>query len=278
MAPHPAQITPHFQNLTDRLDVAARHMAEQAEGTASEAERQRLRHQLMVEAIPLADRVALRYRNRGIETDDLIQVARAALVKAVNRYQPRDDAGFCAFALPTISGEVKRWFRDRGWAVRPPRRIQELRSSMRAEEELFRHLEHREPTTADVASSLGTTREDVQLARLSAEGFHAVSLDVPTETGTTLGATLSDGADVADLVATRSALLHALSHLSERQRRVVQLRYVSDLTQSEIGAEIGVSQMQVSRILGKVLDELRRELVVADLDDRQTSRPRQPAA
>lgn len=278
MAPHPAQITLHFQNLTDRLDAAARRMAEQTEGAASAAEQQSLRHELMVEAIPLADRIALRYRNRGIETDDLIQVARAALVKAVNRYEPRDDAGFCAFALPTISGEVKRWFRDRGWAVRPPRRIQELRSSMRAEEEGFRHREHREPTTEDVATSLGTTREDVQLARLSAEGFHAISLDTPTETGTTLGAMLSDGSDVADLVATRSALRRALSHLSERQRQVVQLRFVDDLTQSEIGAEIGVSQMQVSRILGRVLDELRRELVVAGLDDVTPARSHEPAA
>ena len=136
--------------------------------------------------LPLADGIALRYRGRGIETDDLLQVARTALVKAVGRYRPGAGPGFAAFASPTIAGEIKRWFRDQGWAVRPPRRIQELRAGLVVEEERMRHTLNRNPRDAELAMALGVSVADVDEARSCSAGYHAVSLDVPTASGSAL--------------------------------------------------------------------------------------------
>jgi RNA polymerase sigma-B factor len=239
--------------------------------------------QLVRRTMPMADAIALRYRGRGIETDDLVQVARTALVKAVDRYRPGAGAGFAAFASPTIAGEIKRWFRDQGWAVRPPRRIQELRAGLVVEEERMRHLLNRNPGDDELASALGVTVAEVDEARSCSAGYHAVSLDAPTASGTALSDVLLVTSAPDGPVEVRDALRRSLASLTERERLVVQLRFVDELTQSEIGARIGVSQMQVSRILRAVLEHLRADVlaenrVPSDADAAEGCRTRPRAA
>ena len=229
--------------------------------------------QIVMQTLPLADSFALRYRGRGIETDDLVQVARTALVKAVHRYRPGTGPGFAAFAAPTVSGEIKRWFRDQGWAVRPPRRVQELRGSLVVEEERMRHVLARDPDDAELAAVLGVTTADVTEAKMCSAGYHAASLDAPTAAGTSIGEHLLVTEGHCEVIEVRDALRRALGRLTERQRLVLRLRYVDELTQSQIGERIGVSQMQVSRILGGILDVLRTQLLSEDLHP-----VRQPAA
>ena len=219
---------------------------------------------MVLHALPLADAVALRYSGRGIETDDLIQVARTALVKAVHRYRPGTGPGFAAFASPTVSGEVKRWFRDHGWAVRPPRRVQELRAKLVTHEEQLRHELARNPCDAELADALGVTPADVGEARVCSAGYHAVSLDAPSPSGACLADHILVTGCPASAHAVRDALRRSVARLSERERVVLQLRFVEERTQSEIGDAIGVSQMQVSRILRTVLDKLRADLLHED--------------
>ncbi|WP_377639078.1 sigma-70 family RNA polymerase sigma factor [Oryzobacter terrae] len=248
----------------DDLDAVVEPLALELSLTPAEDEdhRARLRERIVVAAVPLADGVAQRYRHRGIETDDLVQVARTALVKAVHRYRPGAGPGFAAYATPTISGEIKRWFRDHGWAVRPPRRLQELRAALVTEEERLRHALGRDPLDVELALSLGVSRADVGEVRRGSAAYHATSLDDPLPGGSSLAdlVLVAEGPDTA--IATRDALRRAIARLTDRQRLVLHLRFADELTQAEIGARVGVSQMQVSRILRGVLDRLR-----ADLDD-----------
>ncbi len=258
--PSPAVSAPSPRQVDD-LDALIEPLAEEIAALTSreEARRAALREQMVLVAVPLADGVAHRYRGRGIETDDLVQVARTALVKAVHRYRPGAGPGFAAYATPTISGEVKRWFRDHGWAVRPPRRVQELRVSLLAEEERQRHLLGRHPVDAELALALGVTRTDVGDVRRGAAAYHATSLDEPVGDGA-LGDLVLVTECPSSTLATRDALRRAIAVLPDRQRLVLRLRFVDELTQSEIGERIGVSQMQVSRILRSTLDRLRRDL------------------
>jgi len=243
------------------LDEAVEELAVRLAAATDDAERACLRERMVLLAIPFADSMALRYQGRGIETDDLLQVARTALVKAVGRYRPGSGPGFSAFAAPTVSGEVKRWFRDQGWAVRPPRRLQELRAGLALEEERLRHLLQRDPADHEVARALAVTAADVAEARACSAGYHATSLDVLTPAGTSLADHLLVTPSAAAVLDTRDALRRSIGCLTERQRLVLRLRFVDELTQAEIGARIGVSQMQVSRILGGILDRLRLDLL-----------------
>lgn len=207
--------------------------------------------------IPLADGLAHRYRGRGIDTDDLVQVARTALVAAVHRYRPGAGRGFAAFAVPTIRGELKRHFRDAGWAVRPPRGLQELRAEVvRAEEDLRTRL-GREVSTAEVALSIRRDVREVAEARACASAFSPSSLDAPTPSGTPAGDLLSAPGDDADAVELRVAVRAEMSRLTPRERLILRLRFEDERTQSEIGEVVGVSQMQVSRVLSSVLRRLR---------------------
>ena len=265
MAPtttHPTHRTAHLHDVDGDVEQLALDLsAERDPGRRTE-----LVEQIVLLALPLADAVALRYRGRGIETDDLLQVARTALVKAVQRYRPGAGAGFVAFASPTISGEIKRWFRDQGWAVRPPRRVQELRADLVAEEERMRHALSRDPRDAELAHVLGVTTADIAEARSCSAGYHAASLDASTVAGTSLADHLLVTACHSGVIEVRDALRRSVASLTDRQRLVLRLRFVDELTQSEIGERVGVSQMQVSRILGGVLDHLRRDLL-ADAED-----------
>lgn len=242
----------------DALDVLSRRLAT-ASGPEEDHE---LREQLVLAALGLADAVARRYRDRGVELQDLEQVARLALVAATRRYDPTTGHGFAAFAVPSVSGEVKRYFRDHTWTVRPPRRLQELHLELVGAEERLRQELGAEPSPADVAEALGITREELREVRRSGSAYRAGSLDAPTPSGRTLGEQVADVADACAVVDTRHALRAALVRLSPRERRLVHLRFDRELTQREIGRELGVSQMQVSRLLTALVARLRRDVLL----------------
>ena len=202
-----------------------------------------------------------RFRGRGIATEDLEQVAYLGLVKAVQGFDPDRGHDFLSFAIPTIRGEVRRHFRDLGWTVRPPRSIQETQSKIIAcESELYQQL-GRAPRPSDLAAHLGIDLETV-IDALGANGcFAPASLDAPTHAeadalGPRLGFT-DPGFDHAEA---RAVLQPILSRLSKREQLIVEMRFFRGCTQSEIGKEIGVTQMQVSRLLSRLLIRLREEL------------------
>jgi RNA polymerase sigma-B factor len=260
-------VTATDRRRPSELDATIDTLVEQLASTEDDAARAEIMERMVLAAIPLADSIALRYQGRGIETDDLLQVARTALVKAVQRYRPGRGAGFAAYASPTVSGEVKRWFRDQGWAVRPPRRIQELRAGLVVEEERLRQALRRDPLDDEVAAVLTVTSADVAEARACSAGYHATSLDAMTSTGTCLADHVLVEPAPGGAFEVRDALRRSITGLDPRQRLVLHLRFVEELTQSEIGERIGVSQMQVSRILRGILDRLRADL----LDDEVTA-------
>lgn len=217
----------------------------------------------MLENQSLATSVALRYRDRGVESDDLNQVASTALVLAVHRYQVRRGRPFEPFALLTIAGEIKRYFRDLAWMVRPPRRLQELGAEARGAESQLAQEMGRLPTTLEVAEALGVSVTELGHARTASSGYQVRSLDAPVDPGaetSTLGEQVRDPRD--DLADRESALdlQPALDRLDDRTRLVLQLRFGDGATQDQIGGVIGVSQMHVSRILGQGLNVLRRDL------------------
>ena len=252
---------PHWtQSRTRDTDDQIEVLAAQLATTTDTHHRDQLVDDICRLALPLADSIAARYRGRGIELEDLEQVARTALVKAIQRYRPGAGCGFAAYACPTISGEVKRWFRDHGWAVRPPRRLQELRAQVATTEEKLRHQLGREPTSAELADTLKVTTTEVEQAKVCSAGYHATSLDAPTTAGTTVGEHLLATSAPFTTIDHLDALHRAFADLTDRQRHVLQLRFIDDLTQSEIGELIGVSQMQVSRILTTTLTTLRTRL------------------
>lgn len=252
-------------------DEQVERVLQLAEHCSDSAKRSRLREQAVVLSLDLADAVAHRYAGRGMDIEDLTQVARMGLVKAVLRYRAGAGFSFTGYAIPTISGELKRHFRDHGWAVRPPRRLQELRIELGAvEARLQQHL-RREPTVAELARQLGVSEDEVRQCRLSQTAYTAFSLDVPFDGDSGPVDTPPAPGDDYAVVDQRDALRRALAILDDRDRRLLQLRFVEDLTQSQIGEIIGVSQMQVSRLLS---DTLRRLRAALEEGDRETTSPR----
>lgn len=231
-------------------------------------QRAELQERIVILALPLADAIARRYAGRGIDTDDLLQVARTALVKAVHRYRPGTGAGFAAFATPTISGELKRWFRDQGWSVRPPRRVQELRSRLVMEEERMRRVLSRQPREDELAAVLGVTVHDIAEVRLCSAGYRAASLDAVTSSGTCLADHVLVSPCRTEAINQLDALGWAVARLSEQQRLILRLRFIEERTQAQIGEQLGMSQMQVSRLLRRIVEQLRRDLA-SDADVHQ---------
>lgn len=205
--------------------------------------------------LDLADALARRYAHRGLEMDDLVQVARLALVKAVGRYEPAP-TGFVAYAVPTITGEIKRHFRDHGWTVRPPRRLQELRARLAVCREELERSGHDASEVSRLAAELGVGTADVIEAQALGYSFRPLPLDA-------LGPYAHTDL-VLDRLPESLSLRHALATLSPRDRQVVNWRYVDELTQGQIARRLGISQMQVSRILNRVLAHLRGELEPMD--------------
>jgi RNA polymerase sigma-B factor len=212
--------------------------------------------------LPMAKRLAKRYASRGVELEDLHQVATIGLIKAIDGFEPDRGAEFTGYAIPTILGELRRHFRDRMWNIRVPRRLQELNMAInRARGELIQTL-NRNPTVADIAGHLGISEEEVIEGLEGAYAYRPTSLSTPiaadgdAELGDTLG-TRDPGFEQAEV---NLSLGPALATLTERERKIVTLRFYGNLTQSQIGEQVGVSQMHVSRLLAQALIKLRAQL------------------
>jgi RNA polymerase sigma-B factor len=229
--------------------------------TTDEARAARLRKEVAVLSLDLADGLACRYQGRGIEIDDLVQVARMALVKATLGYRPGLGNGFAPYATATIVGELKRHFRDHGWAVRPPRRLQELRAEVAVHEELLRRDLRRTPTVHELAAAMDVECTQVREAVACSVGYRAESLNAVNSRGTSLDEQLVCPRDDFAALETSAALGSLIAQLGERDRQIPAMRFVNEMTQAEIGERLGVSQMQVSRLLSTILHRLRAGLL-----------------
>ena len=223
----------------------------------------RLRDELIEEHASLAYFLARRFKDRGVALDDLVQVALVGLLKAVERFDPDRGVQFSTFATPTIQGELKRHFRDRGWTVRVPRHVQELHLQLnRIVAELGQEL-HQSPTPAEVAARAGVSEEEILEAMEAGSLFRLASLDKPStddpEEWGEPAAYLGDDDPGFDQIERRAELDQLLGVLPARERRILELRFFEDLTQTEIADRIGISQMHVSRLLTRSLDLLREE-------------------
>ena len=229
------------------------------------------REMLVERYLPLARQLANRYRSPHEPFDDLFQVAALGLIKAIDRFELDRGIAFSSFAVPTVLGELKRYFRDRTWSVRVPRDLQELSLRVdRATSDLTLEL-RRQPTVPEISARVDASVEEV-LEALHAGGAHrAVSLDAPRGSGDDAGTTFGDTVPIEDtrlrLAEDRVALAQLMRRLTPREREVLLLRFVGDLTQAEIGERIGRSQMQVSRIIRQALARLQGTV---DARDAQT--------
>jgi RNA polymerase sigma-B factor len=268
------------KSIDDRSEESRRQGGEAAypssEGRAARAQEDRrllvryhregdaaAREQLVERFLPLARQLARRYQRGGEQLDDLVQVASLGLLKAIDRFDPERETAFSSFAVPTILGELKRHFRDKGWAVRVPRDLQELAVKVdRVADDMAREL-GRAPTPTEIAERTGATLEQVLEAREASAAYRAVSLDRPRTDDEEGGDSYAEAVGAEDpgfRLAEASATVERLMRvLSEREREVLRLRFQEDLTQSEIGARIGVSQMHVSRLIRQSIARLREE-------------------
>ncbi len=229
------------------------------------AERRRLLDEIIVINRGVAEAVAARYRNRGVAMDDLQQAAYEGLTKAVLRFDPSRGKDLLTYAVPTIRGELQRHFRDHGWTVRPPRRVQELQWQVNScIEGLTQQLGH-EPSDGEIRRAMDLTDAEYQDAMTAYGCFQPTSLDQPLahDSAATLGELIpDDGSEEGELEAAdaRTTLAPVVRQLPERDRRILYLRFFEDQTQEEIGRELGVTQMQVSRLLARILRDLRDQL------------------
>jgi RNA polymerase sigma-B factor len=224
---------------------------------------EQLRAMLVERYLPLARSIARRYARGSEPLDDLVQVASLGLLKALDRFSPERGVAFSSFAVPTIAGELRRYFRDRTWAVRPPRDLQERALAVdKLHTELTNRLGH-SPTVRQVGQALELSDEEVLEAMEASRAIHATSLSVSRGTDDDGEHTLeaSIGVDEAgfDTAEQRAMYERLACCLTERERRVVELRFMEDLTQEEIGKQVGVSQMQVSRVLRQAMAKLAAE-------------------
>ena len=250
-------------SVHDAGSARADRLLAEAVGCEDEERAARLRQEAVVTMLDLADALARRYRDRGVDTDDLTQVARMALVKSARGYRPDHGSGFAAYATATILGELKRHFRDVAWSVRPPRRLQEQRAGLVAAEERLRGELRRSPSTHELAAALEIAPDQVREAISCSSAYRADSLDAPNPRGVALRDLIPAERDAFDALETRATLATLVGELSGRERRLLYLRFVEEQTQTQIGHALGVSQMQVSRLLSAVVGRLRRGLLGA---------------
>ncbi len=234
---------------------------------AGDPERVRIRATLVELHLPLVEYLARRFRNRGEWLDDLTQVATIGLIKSIDRFDLERGVEFSTYATPTIVGEIKRHFRDKGWAVRVPRRLQELKLSLtKAIGELAQRL-GRAPTVSELAAHLQMTEEEVLEGLESANAYSTVSLDAP-DSGDEDAPAVADSLGMIDEalegVEYRESLKPLLERLPPREKKILLLRFFGNMTQSQIAAELGISQMHVSRLLARTLAQLREGLTLDD--------------
>lgn len=249
-----------------RREELTRQLFAQLQDAVSDDEREHITTQLVEINLPLGDALAARYLGRGVDFDDLVQVARTALWVAIGRFRPAEGRSFVSFAVPTITGEIKRYFRDHCWVVRPPRQIQDLRvATARAREDLEQST-GRAVTTQEIGDHLGIDQKQVAECMIARAGYRPLSLDAPMSSDSaTLGSSLSSEGDIAAELTDRLALREALAQLSPRDQQVLAWRFDEECTQSEIAHRLGLSQMQVSRIIRRILDTTRDLLEPAPL-------------
>jgi RNA polymerase sigma-B factor len=226
-------------------------------------EQEKLRQDIVCAWLPMAHRLASRFRDRGEPLDDLRQVAAIGLVKAVDRYDPFRGKAFETYAVPTLVGELKRHFRDHTWDVHVPRRVQDLRNRVRlARRDLTQRLEGRLPTSAEISAHTGLSQEDVLLGLEALGSYSTLSLDADmpgTDNGFSLADTLGISDPALDVAIDREAVKPALRDLPERERAILYMRFFRDMTQGSIAEALGISQMHVSRLLSQCCEQLRHQ-------------------
>lgn len=224
-------------------------------------EREALRDETICAWLPMAHRLAARFRDRGESLEDLRQVAAMGLVKAVDRYDPARGKAFETFAVPTVTGELKRHFRDHTWDVHVPRRVQDLRNRVRtARRDLTQRFGGRAPTCAEIAAEAGLSEEGVLLGLEALESYSALSLDAEPAGaggGATLAERLGSCDHALDVAVDREAVKPGLRTLPERERTILYLRYFRDMTQVSIAERLGISQMHVSRLISQSCERVR---------------------
>ena len=229
--------------------------------------RARLRDELVELHLPLVEYLARRFRNRGEMLDDLVQVATIGLIKSVDRFDLERGVEFSTYATPTIVGEIKRHFRDKGWAIRVPRRLQELKLALTKATSELSQRNGRAPTVHELAEHLGMSEEEVLEGLESANAYSAVSLDAP-DGGDDDSPAVADSLGMVDEalegVEYRESLKPLLEKLPAREKKILMLRFFGGMTQSQIAAELGISQMHVSRLLARTLMQLREGLLADD--------------
>lgn len=222
------------------------------------------RDDLVRQHLGLADHLARRYLGRGESLEDLTQVAYLGLVKAADRFDADRGVEFGSFATPTVIGEIKRHFRDKGWAIRVPRHLQELRLELSKAIEELTHELHRSPTVAELADKLSVAEDDIIQGLECGRAYSPQSIDPLVDPDDSSAAVLEfvGAADPGiERVENRQALKPLLTALSERDRRLLEMRFFKGMTQTEIAAELNVSQMHVSRLLTRTLEGLREQML-----------------
>ncbi|MGW0710684.1 RNA polymerase sigma factor SigF [Streptomyces sp. NPDC002643] len=223
-----------------------------------------LRDELVRAWLPMAERIAVRFGRRGEPLEDLYQVAALGLVKAVDHYDPERGRAFAAYAVPTITGEIKRHFRDHTWALHVPRRVQDLRNRVRrASRELAQTTPGRAPTIAEIAEHTQLSESDVRTGMDALTCFSTLSLDaeMPGTDGYSLADALGASDSGYDSIVDRLAVAPCLRGLPERERTILYLRFFGGMTQSHIAQQLGISQMHVSRLLTRCFARLREEVM-----------------
>lgn len=258
----PRSVAPRDARELSRLFF--RRLAELEEGTQ---EHQYARNALIEMNMSLVRFAAGRFRGRGDEMEDIVQTGMIGLIKAIDRFELSREVEFTSFALPYIVGEIKRFFRDTTWAVHVPRRLQELRVELaKAREELSSRLD-REPTVAELATLMNLTEKEVVEGQIASNGYHTASLDAAlSRDGSEDGeAVLADFLGVEEdgirLVEDFHSLAPLVAELGERDRQIIHLRFVEEATQAEIGERLGCSQMHVSRLIKRIIAQLREGML-----------------
>ncbi|UFQ14087.1 MULTISPECIES: RNA polymerase sigma factor SigF [Streptomyces] len=253
----PQSVAPQDARALSKLFFG--RLATVEEGTA---EYQYVRNTLIEMNMSLVRYAAGRFRNRADDMEDIVQVGMIGLIKAIDRFELSRDTQFATFAVPYIVGEIKRFFRDTSWAVHVPRRLQEARVELaKATEELSTRL-GRAPRVAELAALMDLTEDEVVEAQVAANGYHSTSLDAavhgdPDEGEAALADFIGEEDRALELVEDFHTLAPLIAGLEERDREILRLRFVDELTQSQIGDRLGVSQMHVSRLLTRTLKRLR---------------------
>jgi RNA polymerase sigma-B factor len=233
---------------------------------ASDPERQRLREQLINGYLPVAEHLARRFAGRGESLEDLVQVATIGLINAVDRFEPDRGANFFSFAIPTITGELRRYFRDHGWSTKVPRRLKDLHLDIRSSQtQLSQHL-GRAPRPSEIADQLEIPISEVIEGLQAGEAYRSSSLDemLGEQATVTLGEFVGDLDDELEIIEDREALRPLLAQLPPRDRTILALRFFRQLTQTQIAEQVGISQMHVSRVLSQTLAFLRERMDTND--------------